>query len=202
MVPDCPLHCTWIITKHNRLNILLCLLLLAIPAYQQAHMSCANVLGAVTALSFQMYYPAEHIAWLADNRLISQPSGKFWSASSLLWGVAILATLINNIITLLRNYSTVVQYRRMYGKSKKTDDANSLVGVKKLQQQNIAVTLLCIMNIADLFIAANGAFLEGQLWKHNRSLTNVFIGLCGTISSLIGLLRMIYPTSTYFNMQA
>ena len=165
-------------------------------------MSCDNILGALSALSFQLYYPAEHIAWLAENRFISQHSGVFWSASSLLWGLAILATFINNLVTLVRNYRKVVQYRRMYAKSKKTDDVNSLVDVKKLQQQNSALTLLCIMNLADLFVAADAAYLKGRLWNHNRALTNVFIGLCGTVSSVIGFLRMILPNSTYFKTQA
>ena len=171
-------------------------------------MSCDNVLGALSAVSFQMYYPAEHIAWLAENRFISQHSGVFWSASSLLWGLAILATFINNLVTLLRNYRKVVQYRRMYAKSKKTDDANNLVqannlvDARKLQQQISALTLLCIMNLADLFVAADAAYLKGRLWNHNRALTNVFIGLCGTVSSVIGFLRMIHPNSTYFNTQA
>ena len=192
--------------------MLCCVVLLPLhhsnPALQQAHVSCDNVLGALSAVSFQMYYPAEHIAWLAENRFISQHSGVFWSASSLLWGLAILATFINNLVTLLRNYRKVVQYRRMYAKSKKTDDtnnlvdANNLVDVKKLQQQNSALTLLCIMNLADLFVAADAAYLKGRLWNHNRALTNVFIGLCGTVSSVIGFLRMIHPNSTYFNTQA
>lgn len=171
------------------------------PAHQQAHMSCPNVLEAVTALSFQLYYPAEHLAWMADNRLISQPSGIFWSASSLLWGLAILATLINNILTFLRNYRRVLHYRRMYAKSKKTDDVNFMVDVKRLQPQYIAAALMCTMNLADLFIAADGAYLRGRLWNGNTALTNVFIGLCGTVSSIIGLLKKIYPSSTYFNMQ-
>lgn len=169
---------------------------------QQAHRSTANVLDSVTALSFQMYYPAEHMAWLADNRLISRPSGMFWSASCLLWGVAVLATLIKNVITLIRNYSAILQYRREYAKSKKTDDASSPVDVKKLQRQNCAAVLTCFMNAADLFIAVDGAFLKGKLWKYSASLNNVFIGLCGTISSLIGLLKLIYPTNTYLNIHA
>lgn len=161
------------------------------PPLQQAHVSCDNILTALSALSFQMYYPAEHIAWLAENRFISQQSGVFWSASSVLWGLAILASFISNLLILLRNYRKVVQYQRMYAKSKKTDDANSLVDVKTLQQQNSAVALLCVMNLADLFIAADAVYLKGRLWNHNRALTNVFIGLCGTVSSVIGFLRMI-----------
>ena len=147
-----------------------------------------------------MYYPAENIAWLADNRLISRPSGMFWSASNVFWGVAVLATLIKNIITLIRNCSTILQYRREYAKSKKTDDASSPVDLKKLQWQVYAAVLACCMNAADLFIAVDGAFLKGRLWKHSIPLTNVFIGLCGTVSSFIGLIKLIYPTSTYLNV--
>lgn len=38
----------------------------------------------------QLYYPCEHIAWAADAGLIKVKSDKWWTLSTVLWGVSLL----------------------------------------------------------------------------------------------------------------
>lgn len=38
----------------------------------------------------QLYYPCEHVAWAADAELIKVKSDKWWTLSTVLWGVSLL----------------------------------------------------------------------------------------------------------------
>jgi peroxin-11C len=57
----------------------------------------ATIIGNIAS---QIYYPLEHIAWLADKQIINIKSDKFWLINLLLWIVSSLTAIIRLNITL------------------------------------------------------------------------------------------------------
>ena len=59
-----------------------------------------RVLNVASNIASHIYYICEHIAWLADNKIINLDSGLYWLISVLCWLVSLFASLVCNVISL------------------------------------------------------------------------------------------------------
>ena len=140
----------------------------------------------------------EHLAWLADNGIVSYSSTLLWSVACYLWGVGVLAMLIFHLQKLIKSWFKTYRSRKAYAASKRNDSAVRAHNHSSLINQNFTVALSVIQNAADLIIAAEYSHFHGRLWQHNQSFGNLIIGLAGFISSIIGLLKIIPAIRGYF----
>jgi len=45
-------------------------------------------------LANQSYYPVEHIAWLADRKVINTDSKKWWGIGIMIWATSLFAEIL------------------------------------------------------------------------------------------------------------
>jgi len=122
----------------------------------------------VSNLSCQIYYPLEHLAWLADTKLMSFSSDKLWKYAILCWVVYSAIQLIQSVYKLRTAYS----------------DSRE----QKLQnQQAVLLRLALLQYICDL--------LCGLHWMGcgplSNKLSNTLVGLLGTVSSIVQFHRSL-----------
>ena len=48
----------------------------------------------VSNLSSQLFFPVEHIAWLAENKIIGIVPDKWWSRGIMLWAISLTMNII------------------------------------------------------------------------------------------------------------
>jgi hypothetical protein len=53
-----------------------------------------RILNVISNVASQIYYPTEHIAFLADNKILNIKSAKFWLISIVCWLVSSLADFL------------------------------------------------------------------------------------------------------------
>ena len=53
-----------------------------------------RVLTIIDNLASHFYYVCEHVAWLADAKMVKVNSGAFWLASLLAWLISLLSSLV------------------------------------------------------------------------------------------------------------
>lgn len=137
-------------------------------------------LELIGSVSGQLYYPVEHIAWAADLKLISISSYQFWIMTVVLWGISLLVNCIQNILFLMKTTD------HQHGKSKpKSGNTNS--GSDSLRVQRHMAVLTLVESLCDLMNAIHW-LPDGVLWSGKLPL--VWVGLFGTVSSLIGLYKI------------
>lgn len=126
-------------------------------------------MGFIEAVSGQLYYPVEHLAWAADYGLISLNSTHLWTVAIILW----IVPLLINITKLLRHIicckttPTLPQQQRVHTMLK-------------------MVRYLCDLSLAIYWLPRGclwGGLLPASIW-----------GLLGTVSSLINIYT-IYAAS-------
>ncbi|KAM9329685.1 peroxisomal membrane protein 11C [Gastrophryne carolinensis] len=122
----------------------------------------------------QLYYPCEHVAWAADAGVIRTKSDIWWTASTALWGLSLLVTIIRSLRTLLK--------LRKSERTPSDSDPPKSRGEIKFQMKS---ELLCIIgSLSDLTNAVHW-MPPGFLW--GGCLPTWLVGLMGTVSSLIGI---------------
>ncbi|XP_029004075.1 peroxisomal membrane protein 11C [Betta splendens] len=156
---------------------------LAMLAYSQSYGfgateedSGVRWISVLTNVADQLYYPCEHVAWAADAELIRVKSDKWWLLSTVLWGTSLL-------LGILRSLRVLVLLRKKLKTCGSDQDENSR---SQLQRQMQEEFLSIISNMADLSNAIHW-MPPGFLWAGR--FPNWLVGLLGTVSSLIGLMR-------------
>lgn len=111
----------------------------------------------VSNLSCQIYYPLEHLAWLADSKLVPVSSNRLWKYAILCWVI----------------YSAIQLIQCLYK-----------LRMKQLRKQKSTVLLsLGLQYICDLLCGLHWMTC-GPL---SNKLSDTVVGLLGTISSIIRL---------------
>lgn len=134
----------------------------------------------VNAISSQLYYPVEHLAWAADQQLVTLPSAHVWTLAIMLWGLSILFTLLRKLKQLVR-LKQQLHVHATNTQSKSNSDS------LKLQCQRSGLVMDIAQNVCDLILAVFW-MPPGFLWA--GKLPPTWWGLLGTISSLIGLYKI------------
>jgi len=151
-------------------------------------------LSLVCNAANQLYFPVEHIAWAADQKLIQISSSRWWTAGIALWAISLLSNILRSLrtISLLGESCAKLRKQRNLESPDKSDksDISFKQATSDLQKQQINELLNVIKNISDFLNAINW-LPKGFLWSGKLSLAQA--GICGTISSLIGLYQ-IFPT--------
>ncbi|XP_072174000.1 peroxisomal membrane protein 11C-like [Diadema setosum] len=147
---------------------------------RQERSSLMQVIGVLQNIVNQLFFPIEHIAWAADNKLIDIPAGRWWTLSVTAWLTALCLGIIKSSGTLLE----LQEQKRMGLKQEKSSHGGHSREAVQLAKQQTAVLLRILADASDLCNAVNW-MPEGFLWANK--LPNRWIGLFGTISSLIKL---------------
>lgn len=116
----------------------------------------------VSNLSCQLYYPLEHLAWLADSKLVSFSSERLWKYAIVTWVIYSMIQLIQCIYKLKMMYSEQKLHK---------------------QKSSLLLRLGVIQYICDM--------LCGLHWMScgplSNKLSDTLVGLLGTVSSIIRL---------------
>ncbi|KAJ0032701.1 hypothetical protein NQD34_002782 [Periophthalmus magnuspinnatus] len=139
---------------------------------------CVRGLSVLTNMADQLYYPCEHVAWAADAHLVPVQSQRWWLLSTVLWGTSLL-------LSILRSVRVVVLLKRKLQKCDRGEEDRSRV--PGLCRQVKVELLSMVSNAADLCNAVHW-MPPGFLWAGR--FPEWTVGLMGTISSVIGLLKM------------
>lgn len=155
-----------------------------------------KVLELVSAVAYQLYYPVEHMAWMADVGIVSYSSESLWSMACYLWGIGILASLISHLRKLIKSCIVAWQTRKTHiaSKAHNSSATNYVVSYSSI----FTAALNVIQCTADLLIAIEYSYIHGRLWPKKPSVGNVLIGLLGLLSSIIGLFKIMPTTQGYF----
>lgn len=152
-----------------------------------------TVTDVIGAVSGQLYYPIEHIAWAADLSLIPIPSFPFWTAAITLWGVSLLITALQALRAIVAVKLEMGQRLKSARKKVQFKDKPRLedsLKIATLKQRRSVAVLTLIQSLSDL-VNAVGWMPPGFLW--GGRLPPLVVGLCGVVSSLIGLYKIL-PT--------
>ena len=155
------------------------------------------------ALSCQLYYPVEHVAWAAECGFLPFRPTPLWTAATLLWALSLLSSLLRSLVLLWRQ-TREIAYLQSRGHTS-TEDRNPSGGGRgekrrvSFQDQlpgnharmlvalrgQIFVNLLRLIQSSSDLMNAVHWMPSGVLWA--GKLPPTWVGLFGTISSLIGL---------------
>ncbi|XP_062868962.1 peroxisomal membrane protein 11C [Trichomycterus rosablanca] len=130
----------------------------------------------------QLYYPCEHVAWAADAGLIKVKSDKWWTLSTVLWGVSLLLGTLRSLRIILNLWRKAQNCRRA-ARDSREDAATSTAKIRKQIQGEVFNIL---SSLADLSNAIHW-MPHGFLWAGH--FPDWLVGLMGTISSLFGILQ-------------
>lgn len=134
-------------------------------------------ISVLTNVADQLYYPCEHIAWAADTELIKAKSDKWWLLCTALWGISLLLGILRSLRVLLLLKRKLKRCSRDGGGSSRS----------RLRRQMRGEVLSVLGSMADLSNAIHW-MPPGFLWAGR--FPSWLVGLMGTISSLIGLIKM------------
>ncbi|MCI4383604.1 hypothetical protein PGIGA_G00028460 [Pangasianodon gigas] len=132
----------------------------------------------------QLYYPCEHIAWAADAELIKVKSDKWWTLSTVLWGVSLLLGTLRSL-RIIRKLKKKAQKCREAGQVGSRE--NAVTTTAEIQKQIWGEFLNILSSLADLSNAIHW-MPPGFLWAGH--FPDWLVGLMGTASSLLGMLHM------------
>ena len=135
----------------------------------------SHILDILQATSSQAYYPVEHMAWAADEKLIKLSSDKFWTAATLLWGISLMVTFLQSVLSIVR--TTCLLSNFSHTSSKKFSP-------ESIRRKRRGAVLTLFQSLSDLINAVHW-LPNGTLWSGKLSL--FWVGLLGTVSSIIRL---------------
>ena len=172
----------------------------------QGESAVTLVADVVSVFSSQLYYPLEHLAWAADNHLLPCiQSHWLWTVDVILWGVSLLVSCLQAVAR-IQSISRELKELGIRSPSSVSSEGSATAGLKRrvtfedqrtastktrirvLRHQRFAATLTVIETLSDLMNAVHW-MPQGFLWA--GKLTNVWVGLFGTVSSLIGLFKVL-----------
>lgn len=157
------------------------------------------VLDLLSSLLGQVCYPIEHLAWAADNRLLPLKSRRLWVLVTMLWVVSLLVSCLRAIAMILEVNKELFHCENILhpnGKKKVTFEdqrTGSKARASALRRQRHLAVLTVVQSLFDLMNAVHG-LPEGFLWAGRLPL--FWVGLFGTVSSLIGLYKIL-PTAVH-----
>ncbi|XP_041646725.1 peroxisomal membrane protein 11C [Cheilinus undulatus] len=134
-------------------------------------------ISVLNNLADQLYYPCEHIAWAADAELIKVKSDKWWLLCTVLWGTSLL-------LGILRSLRVLLLLKKKLRKHGREGDQHSR---SQLRGQMRGELLSVLGSMADLSNAIHW-MPPGFLWAGR--FPNWLVGLMGTVSSVVGLIKM------------
>ncbi|XP_011428653.3 peroxisomal membrane protein 11C [Magallana gigas] len=144
----------------------------------------------VTNVTYQIFYPVEHIYWLTNkNILTSFVSWKWVVGSILAWAVALMADivrLITKIVTLKKEVNELRKQQLLQSSDESEDQVRSerkTTAIKEIRESY----LILIQNMADFVNAIS--WLPPGLILWSGKLSRFQNGIFGMISSLIMLYR-------------
>lgn len=138
----------------------------------------------------QLFYPSEHIAWAAENKLIDINSGIWWLLSVALWGMSLIIDIIRNCIKLQQQNQKTAKYRQdLRSEQPSTMDGHhvaptSASELQRLEAEKSLIRQQIIKSLCDLCCAIHWS-KPGFLWA--SKLPDSVVGLLGTVSSLLGM---------------
>ena len=119
----------------------------------------------VSNLSCLLYYPLEHLAWLADSKLMTFSSNRLWKYAILCW-------VIYSAIQLLQS---LYKLRTIYNNSSKQ---------KLRKEKSMALVRLALLQYFCDVLCGLHWVPCGPL---SNKLSDTLVGLLGTVSSIIRL---------------
>uniref|UniRef100_V9LBD7 Peroxisomal membrane protein 11C-like protein n=1 Tax=Callorhinchus milii TaxID=7868 RepID=V9LBD7_CALMI len=132
----------------------------------------------------QLYYPCEHLAWAADTSIISIQAEGWWTATTLLWGLALATGVV-------RSFRALLLLRKRLRKSENRGHVqvgDSPTFSRKVYKMEVRAEILNIIsNLSDLGNAIHW-MPAGFLWS--GKFPDWLVGLMGSVSSLIGVYQM------------
>ncbi|XP_065334914.1 peroxisomal membrane protein 11C-like [Cloeon dipterum] len=133
-----------------------------------------RILGIMSNIVDQLYYPLEHIAWASDNKLISLKSGSdsWWLASTVCWCISLYLQLLRSL--------------RLFSNAQKAlkncqGDAQRAAALRANQRSYLLIATQVTLDLGHAVHWLPEGFLWGgkvSTWKR---------GVLGTLSSLIGI---------------
>lgn len=139
----------------------------------------------VNSLCTQLYYPMEHVAWAADEGLLTLDSTPIWTGAIILWALPLLITLIQHVKQLRTLRARLHQTKCRLSTSSEPAHTNDM---QKLMNQQFTLLLGVVQTSCDLGLAVFW-MPAGFLWA--GKLPALWWGLLGTLSSCIGLYKTI-----------
>ncbi|XP_033126568.1 peroxisomal membrane protein 11C-like [Anneissia japonica] len=156
-----------------------------------------GLLKAFENLAYQIFFPVEHVAWLAHAKVLKgYNEGKWMAGCIALWAVALTLAITRNIISLRAMRKTTQEVQKQItieggfedsSLEVKSTSLTKSVQELKLNEYNMRLDLL--KNIADLCNAVNW-LPPGFLWS--GKIPTSITAMCGILSSYLG----IYQTAT------
>ncbi|XP_787142.3 peroxisomal membrane protein 11C [Strongylocentrotus purpuratus] len=139
-----------------------------------------QVVGVVKNMVDQTFFVLEHIAWAADNQLIRIQSERWWHLSVTAW-------LVSMSLGVIKSSGGVMDLQRQrkiaFLQAKSSQDGNVL-RASDLTKEQTRIVLGMLADGCDMCNAIHW-MPAGFLWSNK--LPNRWVGLFGTISSLIKL---------------
>ncbi len=150
----------------------------------------------LSALCGVFYYLVEHMAWLADNELLALHSTPLWTVAMVLWGFPLLISTLQSAMAFVNiNREMKLLWQREKSSNtieKQVTFSDQYVGrttqMQKLMNRRFHIVLSIVQSLCDLMNAVHW-LPGGMLWSGKLPL--YWVGLLGTLSSLIGLYKII-----------
>ncbi|XP_077391305.1 peroxisomal membrane protein 11C isoform X2 [Festucalex cinctus] len=133
-------------------------------------------ISVLTNVADQLYYPCEHVAWAADAQLVRVKSDRWWLISTVLWGTSLLLGILRSLRVL-----------KLLKKELRKRDKDGIKCHCQIHGQMQAELLSILGCMTDLSNAIHW-MPQGFLWAGR--FPPWLVGLMGTISSLVGLIKM------------
>lgn len=145
-------------------------------------------LGVASNLCNQVFFPLEHLAWAGDNHILAIKNAGFYRNLSLIaWTSSLLIEIIRGLrIILILNKKRHTMLKRAAADQDQSEQINT--EMRRLRKRQFIELIILIQHSADLCNAIHwlptNYFWSGSLkpWQ---------VGLFGTVSSLIGLCRIM-----------
>ena len=167
-------------------------------SYMQDVSLPAKLAELFSVLCGLLYYPTEHMAWLVDNKLVTGKSTSLWTIAMVLWGLPLLISALQSTTALMSiNQEMELLWRQEKSsnsmeKQVTFSDQRQYVGrtpqMQVLMARRFHILLSIIQSLSD-FVNAVHWLPEGVLWSGKLPL--FWVGLLGTLSSLIGLYKIV-----------
>ncbi|XP_076880514.1 peroxisomal membrane protein 11C [Brachyhypopomus gauderio] len=138
-------------------------------------------MSVLSNIADQLYYPCEHVAWAADTGLIKVRSDKWWTLSTLLWGLSLLLGTLRSLRIILTLRRKALKRRQV---APYNDRQDGMINTADIQRRIHGEVLSVLGSLADLSNAIHW-MPPGFLWAGR--FPHWLVGLMGTTSSLIGM---------------
>ncbi|KAJ8311771.1 hypothetical protein KUTeg_011126 [Tegillarca granosa] len=161
--------------------------------------SLLRILDLATNLCNQLFYPVEHVAWLANKKIISAEELKWIFGSLVIWAVSLAFEILKNIVRIFqikRKLHTLYKQKRLEteeGRNEITEQSELIKTQMYQQKAEMRTSYLTLIQSLSDFMNAINWMPPGFLWA--GKLSKARSGMFGTISSLI-MLYKVWPAKS------